>query len=576
MLIEITEVRFKNFMSYQEEAVFKPTAGVSLISGKNGLGKSTILESVYYGLFGKPFRKIGTSELMNSVTSREMLVNILFKIGTDEYHIVRGIKPQRFEIHKNNEIILQDSKSLDYQKMLEESIIKTTGDIFKQTVLLGANIPTSKNFSDLSNKEREELFKYIIDIGIFSEYHDISKNKIKELKQEYAQSDIQLKNLDTLFKQIQTDIRRQEEHNNNFDSVKQEKLRIIAQEIRENSEILEKITTALKNTPVIESNSTLITSLQQKLNKTRDNITFVNQKLAMINKLKTTHSSCLTCEKLLEISGVDVTEESKLNEVLKSLNINFKEQEENLNNSNKIEKELEEKQQKIRLLLQKSNHHAEQIKSSKEKETLLNDMRPNVIDYSTLDDLKNKETLLIDVKKELENKINDFLTFQELVSDKALKGKILDMSLPLVNKWINHFLENFGNFPFLFTINTDLSESILSMDGSNQSKSFNSLSNGQKLRIVFSILFAFLKFTEERNTTNFNILFLDEVLDSSLDTEGRIELINILRTQFSNKSINIISHNQDVKDSEEIFENIYEIVGSQEGSKIILRKTNEI
>jgi ABC-type multidrug transport system ATPase subunit len=115
------------------------------------------------------------------------------------------------------------------------------------------------------------------------------------------------------------------------------------------------------------------------------------------------------------------------------------------------------------------------------------------------------------------------------------------------------------------------------MDGSNLQKSFNSLSNGQKLRIVFSILFAFLKYSEERNTAHYNILFLDEVLDSSLDTEGRIELINILRTEFQERSINIISHNQEIREAEEIFENIYTIesAGAGLGSKLTSHKEQQ-
>jgi len=186
MYIEIYKIKFKNFMSYQAEVVYEIQNSVILINGTNGKGKSSILEAIYYGLFGRSFRKISNSELINSVQGKNLEVQIFFRIQSDEYQIIRGMKPNKFEIYKNNDLILQDSKSLDYQKMLEENILKTNDNVFKQLVLLGANIPTSKNFSELSNKEREEIFKYIIDIGIFSEYNDIAKTRIKELKQDVS------------------------------------------------------------------------------------------------------------------------------------------------------------------------------------------------------------------------------------------------------------------------------------------------------------------------------------------------------------------------------------------------------
>ncbi len=135
------------------------------------------------------------------------------------------MKPNKFEIYKNNDLILQDSKSLDYQKMLEENILKTNDNVFKQLVLLGANIPTSKNFSELSNKEREEIFKYIIDIGIFSEYNDIAKTRIKELKQDVQQADSNLNQLSQLKVKLKQDIERQEFQNKNAHSIKEEKLK---------------------------------------------------------------------------------------------------------------------------------------------------------------------------------------------------------------------------------------------------------------------------------------------------------------------------------------------------------------
>jgi DNA repair exonuclease SbcCD ATPase subunit len=575
MYIEIYKIKFKNFMSYQAEVVYEIQNSVILINGTNGKGKSSILEAIYYGLFGRSFRKISNSELINSVQGKNLEVQIFFRIQSDEYQIIRGMKPNKFEIYKNNDLILQDSKSLDYQKMLEENILKTNDNVFKQLVLLGANIPTSKNFSELSNKEREEIFKYIIDIGIFSEYNDIAKTRIKELKQDVQQVDSNLNQLHQLKIKLKQDIERQEFQNKNAHSIKEEKIKTLQNEKDLILSNIEKIKAAqinmqdsqletLKLELKLEEN--LLKDKNLELSTIQDNVRNARQKLELIFNLEKSHTPCLSCSELVKISGIDVKEKEFLTESIKlnAININaIKENIQKLNDSINIIKQKEKLVETIKLKL---NSLEVSYNNINEKIKIIEDVELAIINYSTLEDLIIEEKKLIENKIQLENKTIDFLSFQDLISDKNLKGQILDMSLPIINKWINYFLEKFGNFPFLFTINSDLSENIITMDGSNIQKSFNSLSNGQKLRIVFSILFAFLKFSEERNTTHFNILFLDEVLDSSLDTDGRLELINILRTEFTNRSINIISHNTEIKEAEEIFENMYEVLSNENGS----------
>jgi DNA repair exonuclease SbcCD ATPase subunit len=582
MFIKITEVKFKNFMSYIEETTFTPENGVVLINGSNGKGKSSILESVYYGLFGKPFRKISQSELINTTTNKDMQVKISFEIGTDAYTVIRGQKPQKFEIYKNTDLILQDSKSLDYQKMLEENILKTNESVFKQLVLLGANIPTSKNFSELSNKEREELFKYIIDIGIFTEYTDIAKSRIKELKQEFSQEDSTLNQLISLKVKLTQDIERQEIQNTNIKASKDQKIKELQDEQSGLTENINKLKTAqsIVGSPKddeIKRTSLEIADLTSDINKSNNAITAAKNQLALILKLEASHNSCLSCSELVKISGIDILEKPGLEKLIKDHTQIVNDCKIELQKLNEELLKSQELNKKIDLINQKLNSCISSYNNIDEKIKIIQDVQPVLIDYSTLRDISEQEEKLIKNKIELENKIIDFVSFQDLVSDKNLKGHILEQSLPVINKWINYFLESFGNFPFLFTINTDLTESIFTMDGSNLQKSFNSLSNGQKLRIVFSILFAFLKYSEERNTTHYNILFLDEVLDSSLDTEGRIELINILRTEFQERSINIISHNQEIREAEELFENIYTIesAGAGLGSKLTSHKEQQ-
>ena len=585
MYIEIYKIKFKNFMSYQTEAVYETQNSVILINGTNGKGKSSILEAIYYGLFGRPFRKISNSDLINSVQGKNLEVQIFFRIQSDDYQIIRGMKPNKFEIYKNNDLILQDSKSLDYQKMLEENILKTNDNVFKQLVLLGANIPTSKNFSELSNKEREEIFKYIIDIGIFSEYNDIAKTRIKELKQDVQQADSNLNQLSQLKVKLKQDIERQEFQNKNAHSIKEEKIKALQDEKDLIKSNIEKIKTAQMNAgdsqlETLKLEEDLLKNKNLELSVVQDNVRNAKQKLELILNLEKSHNSCLSCAELVKISGIDVKEKEFLTESIKLNAVIINAVKENIQKLNDSINAIKQKEKLLETIKLKLNSLEVSYSNINEKIKIIEDVEPAIIDYSTLEDVIKQEKILIENKIQLENKTIDFLSFQDLISDKNLKGQILDMSLPIINKWINYFLEKFGNFPFLFTINSDLSESIIAMDGSNMQKSFNSLSNGQKLRIVFSILFAFLKFSEERNTTHFNILFLDEVLDSSLDTDGRLELINILRTEFTNRSINIISHNTEIKEAEEVFENMYEVLSDENGSylknlKNIIQQTKE-
>ena len=575
MYIEITKIKFKNFMSYQETSEFYPSNGVILINGKNGQGKSTILEAIYYGLFGKPFRKINNGELINLTNKKDLEVELDFNISGNTFKIIRGQKPNKFEIFKNNEIILQDSKSVDYQKMLEEKILKTNESVFKQLVLLGANIPTSKNFSELSNKEREELFKYIIDIGIFSEYSEIAKNKLKDIKSELSFSEKESTQIISFIKQLETDISKQEERNKNFQNEKDEKITNLNGKRLEYLEKIEKINNALEtfeNTNIDRTND--IKNIQKEINEDQTSFAVFKQKLDTINKLKQTHNVCIGCEKLVEISGIDVSKEENIKNKLLELSSLINDKKIVLTEFQNEQTIFEQNIKKLDTLNSYLISSKQEISNIDDKIKIIQDLEPNEIDYNSLKTLKEKESEILLKKTNLEKDIVDYLTFIELMSDKALKGQILGQSLPIINKWINYFLEKFGNFPFLFTINNDLTETIITMDGSNFEKSFNSLSNGQKLRIVFSILFSFLKFSEERNTTHFNILFLDEVLDSSLDSEGRLELINILRTEFTNRSINIISHNPEIRESEEVFENIYEIKSNINGSYLTHIKGN--
>ena len=672
MNIVFKTLKWNNFLSYgKEENSFDFNNGVDLLLGKNGMGKSAITEVIFYSLFGKPFRKIKLSSLVNKISKKNMKTILEFSIDNQNYKIIRGTKPNIFEIYIKNEeewvIIPQKAATKDYQKMLEEEILNLNETIFRQLIVLGANLVTSKPFMELSQVEKENLFQVITDTSIFNDISTKIKEKISEnkiiLKDYIYRRDL----LEETIKAEKIVIEEAEKRNKYFKETHEKNKEEVISQIKEAEEkilkyevaieklkelknkydtLLKEITTKEENSKreldtrinsLLEEQKTIKDEYSKELSNIEDDVELLNKKdilkkevedilkyksnleeenintntkIQQIIAAKKGSIICNNCSEINYISNIDKNEIIKedeykktiknneiiindldnrfleLNNKISSVIISIEENTQNKRNDvhskyenklknisdeilkerNKIssfddEKNILNKYKEKLLNSKRIKENYEEAKTSlinlKHKEEELNNIKEIEIDYESI---KNKEKEFSTAQKNIKKYselMDDYEYLLNLVGSNNLKGAVIKRQIPFLNKSINHFLELFSMLEYSFVIDENFKERIISR---NEDSEFNQLSNGQKSRISFSIMFAFLKIIEKRNGVKTNLLILDEILDSSVDSEGREELLNILKEEFSQtKDIIIISHNQEIQEKIELFDRVIKI-----------------
>jgi len=563
MKIIFENLKFKNVLSYGNKITeFDFESGIDLVVGSNGLGKSTLVDALTYGLFGKPFRKIKIGSLINNKNNRDLWVEVIFSVNGERFKVERGQKPDKFNIFKDTDGVFSQvekpSTNRDYQILLEENILRFGENVYRQLIALGANLSSSKNFMDLTKAEKEEVLQVITDTAIF--------NKIKEKVREERlvertnatefkyKKEVQSSNIMSLKNSISA----LEKQNQEFDDNKHE---ILLQLKEESFDIQAK----LDRYPVL---FTALDALEVEYNENQPKITEIELKLeavmekeqdlkAKIRKLVVNEKNKVVCPSCAfeikedlpysadslktEMNEVIGTKEDLITE-LEELRPEQQKRKEKFDNRSRLKSNERDYKKSIDLINQR-------IEKTRQWQTV-------EIDYSELEKAeeefaKTKERLM-----KINGNLSDLNDLEEMVSDKNLKGVILNQQLPFLNKYINEFLELFGS-KFNFIIDSEFQEKIVFRSSDND---FNSLSNGQKQRISLSILFAFLKLIEEKNGISTNLLILDEYLDSSLDIDGIDEVMTILDEVFSEKKdVVLISHNPDIKNRLELLNRIIKV-----------------
>ena len=537
MLIHFNYLKFKNILRYgSQETYIDFQNGIDLILGKNGSGKSTIIEALNYGLFGKPFRKIKVGDLINDINKKNLLVEISFTINEKVYKIIRGQKPNIFEIYENDRLIDQKPSSKDYQEYLEEKILKINENIFKQLIALGANIQNSKNFIDLTPKEKEEILQILTDTSIFDILLEKTKEKKKHYKELLEKTKYRYDTKKESYVVLKQKIDEIKKHN---DKIKNERETILKRLKEEKTKYNNEITQLNKNLKNLQETEKELTEKKNNLKNKLSKLHNVNEKFYLIDKKLKENEKEKKCPNCGYLLNEDLNTLKEKYEKLKKA----KEAKEKLENAlDKIEEKLEsisfniyETKTKIKNLQLKIEHIEKEEKNLQTSKLIK-------IDKSELIEL-NKE--LKSLKTDLENykkEYNDYTELEKIFSLKNLKSEVLKRKLPILNNLINKYLQKY-NIPYGFIITPELKDEVIFR---NNSKNFQSLSNGQKQRIVLSILFSFLELVELGGVTT-NILFLDEFLDSSLDDEGIEKTIEILNDIAKKKNVFIISHNDKIK-----------------------------
>jgi DNA repair exonuclease SbcCD ATPase subunit len=548
-LIEFKTVRYKNFLSTGQQFIEVPLnkGGTTLVIGDNGSGKSTMLDALCFGLFNRPFRDIKKDQIVNSINEKDCIVEIEFNIGSNQYKIIRGIKPNKFEIWCNDKMLNQDAAAKDYQKHLEDNIIRLNFRSFTQVVILGSSsfVP----FMRLQPRWRRMVVEEILDIEIFTRMNFLLREKNKNKDEEIRSADFSV----NLFEEKILD---QDKHIQDLQYKNK-------QSIEGKQSTIEKEEAGRKQ--YVED----IKDLEREISQLRDKIldeTEVKSKHMKFHQLEAKlESNCnkhKTMLKFFEDNDECPTCKQTIDEVFKTEQIENRKEK-----LGEIQKGMSEMSSSIEKIEARMKTIQDTVIAIREKEMLIERYKTSIEsidkyiktisgDIDSLRDEKESTGEAKGVLKQLKESFSEaeknklklkeeklyLETARELMTDTGIKTKIIKQYLPIMNQLINKNLQNL-DFYVNFTLDAEFNETIKSRY--RDSFNYNNFSEGEKLRIDLSVLFTWREIAKIKNSTNTNLLVLDEVLDSSLDSSGTEEFMKIINS-LSNENVFVISHKGDI------------------------------
>ena len=555
-MILFETIRWKNFLSTGNqfsEIKFNQHAS-TLITGSNGSGKSTVLDALTFGLFGKPFRKINKSQLINSMNEKDAKVEVEFSISKTDWKVVRGIKPNVFEIHRDGKCLDQFANANDQQKWFEQNVLKMNYKSFTQIVILGSS--TFVPFMQLTSSNRREVIEDLLDIKIFSSMNNIIKEKIRGIKDEV--------NVLTLKKESLNDkVAMQEKFISEIES--QGKGRI-----KENKE---KITTLFTESDEYVSQNEALENDVFDLTKQQEEVTGATEKLRKLGNLKgkisqkvstitkehkffTENTVCPTCTQSIE-------EDFRINKIAdaqtkaKELQSGYQELEEAIKNEEEREHQFTKLSKEITQLthgISKNNTRISgcqrQIRDlESEIQKLTDQLADRNTEHEKLATFQESLRTTYDELSSRKDTVNYNNFVYGLLKDGGVKTHIIKKYLPLINQQVNRYLQ-IMDFYTNFTLDEEFNETIQSPI--HEDFSYASFSEGEKMRIDLALLFTWREVARMKNSVNTNLLILDEIFDSSLDEMGTEYFTKIIRFVIKDANVFVISHKTGMEDK---FEN---------------------
>lgn len=541
-MITFKTIRWMNFLStgHVFNEINITTHSRVLIAGKNGSGKSTVMDAFCYVLFNKAFRKINKPQLINSVTGKNCLVEVEFTVGRTEYLVRRGMKPNIFEIYRNGQIIEQSANSRDYQDILEKTILKTDYRTFCQIVILGnANyVP----FMQLPAHGRRQIIESLLDIELFSVMNTLLKERASQNKNAISDMEHEIRLLKNTIELNEKHKRQVEQANTKNIEKKQKSITVNTRKIEvlneKNKKITEKMEELSKKTAKLDEINEKMKKLSQADHLLANKCSTLKSEMDYYKKTDT----CSTCKQ-------DIDEHFKA-DILADLQSRF-----DTYNENKVD--IESKQKKLTEQIEKYRKYAnayDELNTQIQKNTneialhlqLNRTLKDEIeelsdIDLKTSDSAEEKKKL-----KELKSKYEDAIKKREvynialmLLKDNGIKSQIIKQYIPVINNLLNANLEKLEFF-CKFEFDENFEEKIKSRH--RDEFSYASFSQGEKMRIDLALLFTWREIARMRNASPINLLILDEIMDGSLDDNGTEEFLDIISKFAPNNNIFVISH----------------------------------
>tara|TARA_B100000965_G_scaffold340835_1_gene309339 strand:+ start:269 stop:1981 length:1713 start_codon:yes stop_codon:yes gene_type:complete len=551
-MICFKKIRWRNLLSTgnQWTEIDLNKKSNTVIIGTNGAGKSTMLDALTFVLFNKPFRKINKSQLVNATNEKDCVVELEFEIGSVDWFIRRGIKPNVFEIHRNGQMMNQSSAANDQQKWLEQNVIKMNYKSFTQIVILGSS--TFVPFMQLSGSNRREVIEDLLDIKIFSAMNNIIKDKIREKKDKVRTLELKKTSLREKLEMQQNFMEEIEKRGKDRIESKKKKINLLS----------------LESEGCVSMNSNLSFTIEDLI-KEQEKFLGADKKLKELGSLKgklshkastiqkehkffTKNTVCPTCTQ-------DIDEEFRLNKLddaqtkakeLKSgfdeLEKSIAEEEEREHQFVKISKETVKLTNEISQNNIKISGFQNQIRELEEEvQTITNQLENRNSEHEKLETFRERLTETYDSLGEKKQDILHHDFAYSLLKDGGVKSKIIKKYLPLINQQVNKYLRMM-DFYINFKLDEEFNETIQSPI--HEDFSYSSFSEGEKMRIDLALLFTWREVARFKNSVNTNLLIMDEVFDSSLDGFGTEEFLKIVKYVIKDANVFVISHKQSLHD----------------------------
>ena len=548
-MIYFKKLRWRNFLSTGNQFIEVDLAKSpsTLIIGTNGAGKSTLLDALCFSLFNRAFRDIKKEQLVNTINQNDCQIEVEFETANKKYKVVRGIKPNKFEIYCNDVLLNQDASNVDYQNMLEQNILKCNYRAFCQVVILGST--SYEPFMHLRARYRREVVEEILDIRVFSHMDLLLRQKQGELNKAVIdvrhrydlmteKYELQKKHFEEIQNRDNTDIEDRKEQlkeNEKSNYEYNQKLQLL------NEKIISTKAEIWGNEKVFKKENELNkleSKIEHKLEREKKDVQFFEQ-----------NDNCPTCTQPIDLrfKQTQIYEGkkkiSKLEEGLQQLTAEMGKTQDKIKEYKAVEKRLNDLDisvAKINTSISEINRHSNRLDNEIAK--LENDDNNTNVIQKELEQIK-EDLKHVNVEKQKAVEEKKYIDIaREILNDTGVKANIIKKYLPIMNNLINKYLQSMDFF-VNFHLDQEFNETIKSRF--RDTFNYNSFSEGEKLRIDLALLFTWRTIAKMKNSTNTNLLILDEIFDSSLDGQGTEDFFKILKT-LTNENTFIISHKGDI------------------------------